>query len=125
LYFWQPDKISKLETKSEKNHRYTRKTNQNENFSKKKGRLGPNSLRGKRFHTGHRDIMETASHHFKKASVPLKIYLKSLTILEKASISLKKSSKIMEIFIKAPFLNKSLNFSGNAFKMEIDMSQSL
>jgi hypothetical protein len=45
---------------------------------------------------------------FKKAteaSIPLKMYLKSLTILEKtsqSSISLKMSSKIIEIFIKAP-----------------------
>jgi hypothetical protein len=31
----------------------------------------------------------------KKASIPLKIYLKSLKILEKASISLKDSSKII------------------------------
>jgi hypothetical protein len=43
---------------------------------------------------GHRDIAE-------KASIPLKMYLKSLAILEKTSISLKKSLKIIEIFIKA------------------------
>jgi hypothetical protein len=43
-----------------------------------------------------------ASHHFKKTSFQLNMYLKSLAILEKASISLKKSSKIIEIFIKAP-----------------------
>jgi hypothetical protein len=36
-----------------------------------------------------------------KASIPLKMYLKSLAIFEKASISLKKASKIIEIFIKA------------------------
>jgi hypothetical protein len=35
-------------------------------------------------------------------SIPIKLYLKSLAILEKASISLKKSSKIIESFIKAP-----------------------
>jgi hypothetical protein len=51
---------------------------------------------------GHRDIAEKASHHFKKASIPLKMYLKILEILEKASISLKESSKIVKIFIKAP-----------------------
>jgi hypothetical protein len=50
----------------------------------------------------HRDIAEKASHHFKKASIPIKIYLKSFAILEKASIFLKQSSKIVEIFIKAP-----------------------
>jgi hypothetical protein len=38
----------------------------------------------------------------KNASIPLKMYLKSLVILENASISLKKSSKIIKIFIKAP-----------------------
>jgi hypothetical protein len=43
-----------------------------------------------------------ASHRFEKASIPLKMYLKSLAILEKASIYLKKASKIIEIFIKAP-----------------------
>jgi hypothetical protein len=43
-----------------------------------------------------------ATHHFKKASIPLKMYLKVLAILEKASISLKKPSKIFESFIKAP-----------------------
>jgi hypothetical protein len=36
------------------------------------------------------------------ASIPLKMYLKRLAILEKASIFLKKSSKIFEMFIKAP-----------------------
>jgi hypothetical protein len=45
-------------------------------------------------------VAEKASQHFKKALIPLKMYLKSLAILEKASISLKKSSKIFEIFIK-------------------------
>jgi hypothetical protein len=50
---------------------------------------------------GHRDIAEIASHHFKKASIPIKMYLKSLAILEKASNYLKNSSKIIKIFIKA------------------------
>jgi hypothetical protein len=36
-----------------------------------------------------------------KASISLKMYLKSIAILEKASISLKKFSKIIEIFTKA------------------------
>jgi hypothetical protein len=40
--------------------------------------------------------------YFKKASIPLKMYLKSLVILQKASISQKKSAKIIEIFRKAP-----------------------
>jgi hypothetical protein len=59
-------------------------------------------LRGNRFYKGHRGISETVSHHFQKASIPLKMYLKSLAILEKASISLKKSSKIIDICKKAP-----------------------
>jgi hypothetical protein len=37
-----------------------------------------------------------------KASIPPKMYLKSLIILKKASISLKKSSIIIESFMKAP-----------------------
>jgi hypothetical protein len=32
-----------------------------------------------------------SSHHFKKASIPLRMCLKSLAVLEKASISQKKS----------------------------------
>jgi hypothetical protein len=56
----------------------------------------------KRCYRGHRDIAEKASHLFKKASIPLNMYLKSLTVLEKASISLKNSLKIIEIFIKSP-----------------------
>jgi hypothetical protein len=67
-----------------------------------RGGLEPKSLGNIRFYKGYRDIAGKASHHFKKASIPLKMYLKSLAILEKASISLKKSSKIIEIFIKAP-----------------------
>jgi hypothetical protein len=47
-------------------------------------------------------IKATGSHHIKKASISLKMYLKRLAILEKASISLKKSLQIIEIFIKAP-----------------------
>jgi hypothetical protein len=58
-------------------------------------------LRVKRLHKGHREIAEKGSHYFKIASILLKMYLKSLAILEKASIFLKKSSKIIEIFIKA------------------------
>jgi hypothetical protein len=60
------------------------------------------SLRGNRFYKDHRDIAEKASHHFKKASIPLTMYLKCHEILEKTSIFLKKSSKIIDIFIKAP-----------------------
>jgi hypothetical protein len=45
--------------------------------------------------------VEKVSHHFKNASIPLKMYLKSIEILEKDSISLKKPSKIIEIFKKA------------------------
>jgi hypothetical protein len=47
---------------------------------------------------GHRDIAEKASHHFKKASISLKMCLKSLAIHEKASESMKKRQ----------FLKKSL-----------------
>jgi hypothetical protein len=68
-----------------------------------RGGLGSKSrLRGKRFYKGHKDVAEKTSHHFRIASIPLKMYLKSLTIIEKALISLNKSSKINEIFIKAP-----------------------
>jgi hypothetical protein len=56
----------------------------------RRGGLESKSLRGKRFYKGHRDIAENASHHFKKALIPLKMYLQSLAILEKASISIKK-----------------------------------
>jgi hypothetical protein len=46
-------------------------------------------------------FFEKASHHFNKASILLKMYLKSLAILEKVSFSLKKSLGRIEIFIKA------------------------
>jgi hypothetical protein len=62
---------------------------------KTRGGLRPKSLRGDKFYKGHRDIAE-------KVSIPLKMYLKILAILDKASISVKKSSKIIETFIKAP-----------------------
>jgi hypothetical protein len=55
------------------------------------GGLGLNSLRGKRFYKGHRDIVEKASHHFKIPQFQIKMHLKNLDILEKALISLKKS----------------------------------
>jgi hypothetical protein len=64
---------------------------------KTRGILGPKSLRGNRFYKRHRDIAEKASHHFKKASILLKMYLKSLNFSEKFS-------KIIEIFIKAPHI---------------------
>jgi hypothetical protein len=54
-----------------------------------------NASIGNRFYKGHSDIVEKASNHFEKASIPLKMYLKRLVILEKASISLKISSKII------------------------------
>jgi hypothetical protein len=77
-----------------------------------RGGLGPKSLRGNRFYKSHRDIAEIASYHFKKASIPLKTYLKSLAILEIDPISLKSLQKY-----KSPtFLNRSLHFSGNVFK---------
>jgi hypothetical protein len=51
-------------------------------------------------------MAEKASHHFKNALISLKMYLKTLAILEKASISLKKSSTTVEI----------LHFFENVFK---------
>jgi hypothetical protein len=71
-------------------------------YSLWQGRTGAKKARGNRFYKSLRDIAEKAPHHFKKASIPIKMYLKSLEIFEKASISLKKSSKMIEIFIKAP-----------------------
>jgi hypothetical protein len=65
----------------------------------RRGGMEPKSLRGNRFYKDHRNIAEKASHYFKKASIPLKMYLKRLAILQKASISLKNTSKIIEIFI--------------------------
>jgi hypothetical protein len=59
------------------------------------GGLGPKSHRGNRIYKSHKDIA-------KKASIPLKMYLKNLAILQKATISLKKSLKIFKIFIKVP-----------------------
>jgi hypothetical protein len=53
-------------------------------FSKFHWRTGPKSFRGNKFYKNHRVIAEKASHHFKKASIPLKMVLKSLTVLEKA-----------------------------------------
>jgi hypothetical protein len=50
------------------------------------------------------EIFKKASDHFKKASIPLKMYLKSLSIIKKISISLENSSKVIQIFIKAPHL---------------------
>jgi hypothetical protein len=61
-----------------------------------RGGLGPKSLCGNRFYKGHRDTAEKASHYYKKASIPLKMYLKILAILEKASIYLKKFSKYLK-----------------------------
>jgi hypothetical protein len=49
--------------------------------------LGSKILRDNMFYKGHRDIVE-------KASIPLKMYLKRLEVLEKVSISLKKSKNI-------------------------------
>jgi hypothetical protein len=66
-----------------------------------RGGLGPENLRSIMFYRGHRDMMEKASHHFKKNLYSIKNVFESLAILKKASISLKKSSIIIEIFIKA------------------------
>jgi hypothetical protein len=40
---------------------------------------------------------------FKKSSIPLKMYLKSLAVLGKASISLEISSKSLVMFIKSSY----------------------
>jgi hypothetical protein len=48
------------------------------------GRLGPKSLCGNRIYKGHKEIAKIALHRFEKASIPLKMYLKSLEILKKA-----------------------------------------
>jgi hypothetical protein len=58
-------------------------------FNKKKletpstprGGLGPKYHRGNNFYKGPRHIAEKASHHYKNASIPLKMYLESLKIL--------------------------------------------
>jgi hypothetical protein len=74
--------------------------------------LWPKSIRGNKFYKGHR-----GSHHFKKASIPLNMYLKRIAIIAKFSISLKKSSKIFEIFIKAPYFYSGASISfKNVFK---------
>jgi hypothetical protein len=48
-----------------------------------RGGLVPKSLRGNRFYKVHTDIAEKPSYHFKEASIPLKMYLKSLNFSEK------------------------------------------
>jgi hypothetical protein len=63
--------------------------------------LGPRSLGGNRFYKGHRYIAKKLHITFKKAFIPLKMYLKSLAILGKASISLEISSKSLVMFKKA------------------------
>jgi hypothetical protein len=78
------------------------------------GGLGPQSLRGNRFYG-------KASHHFKKASISLKMYLKPLVIFENPSLkslliftkashyqtkvfaSLKMNLKSLEIFQNVPY----------------------
>jgi hypothetical protein len=35
---------------------------------------GQKKLRGNRFYKGHKDIAEKASHHFRNASIPLKMH---------------------------------------------------
>jgi hypothetical protein len=45
--------------------------------------MGPKTFRGNRFYKGHRYIAEKASQLFKKAFIPLKMYLKSLGVPEK------------------------------------------
>jgi hypothetical protein len=82
-------------------------------------RTGPKSLLGNRFYKGHSDIAEKASQHFKKASIPLNMYLKSLPVLKKVSISLKKSKNILNLYKSPTFLNRILHFSGNVFKKTI------
>jgi predicted nucleic-acid-binding protein len=84
-------------------------------FSARDG-LEPKNLHGNRFYKGHREIAEKASQHFEKASIPLKMYLKSFTVLEKVSISLKKSKNNLNLYKSPTFLNRMLHYSGNVFK---------
>jgi hypothetical protein len=67
-----------------------------------RGGLGPKSLAAIGFIKTTETLRKKPQFTLKKASIPLKMYLKSLEILEKASISLKKPSKIVVIFIKDP-----------------------
>jgi hypothetical protein len=69
-----------------------------------KGGLGPKSLRCNRIYKGHKDIAKKDAHCFEIASIPRKMYLKSLAIHGKASISLEKSSKNLAVFKKASHL---------------------
>jgi hypothetical protein len=48
-----------------------------------RGGLGPKSPRGNRFDKSYRDIAEKSSHYFKKASISMKMYLKSLNFSKK------------------------------------------
>jgi hypothetical protein len=74
------------------------------------GGLRLKSLPGNRLYKDHRDISKKASHHFKKASIPLKMYLKSLNFSE----NIFKNNR--NLYKSPTFLNRSLNFSENAFK---------
>jgi hypothetical protein len=75
-----------------------------------RGGLGIKSLCGNMFYKGYRDFAEKASHHL-KASIPLKMYLKSLNstknVFKKPRNLLKslnfyeKCAIIIEIFIKS------------------------
>jgi hypothetical protein len=65
-----------------------------------RGGLEPKTFHDKRIYKGHRDIEKKASHHSKKASIPLKMYLKNPAILEKALNFSEKLIKIIEIFLK-------------------------
>jgi hypothetical protein len=63
---------------------------------------------------------------FRKASILLKIHLKSLAIIETASISLKKSSERIKIIMKGSnFLNKNIQFAGYVFKKSLNFSENI
>jgi hypothetical protein len=78
--------------------------------------LGQKGLLGNRFYKCHRDTAVKASQHFTKASISLKMYLISLSVLEKVSISLEKSKNILNLYKIPTFLNRILHYSGNVFK---------
>jgi hypothetical protein len=71
------------------------------------------SLRGIRFNKGYRDIAgDIASHHFIKASIPLKMYLKSFEILEKVFNKHRNFYKSLTLSLKISL--KSLKIVQNA-----------
>jgi hypothetical protein len=62
---------------------------QNAKWQMSRDGLGIKNPRGNMFYKDHRDIAEKASQHFKKASISLKMYLKSLNFSEKVQKKIK------------------------------------